>query len=374
MPLGQPDKPMTLSIGERLLQADDRPSGFDYLRLILATAVFMFHVPVINLGDAVGHKLWLSWLRPVFAIVLPMFFALSGFLVAGSLVRCKTLISFLGLRVFRIVPALAVEVLLSALILGPIFTTKPLSEYFSSRSFFTYFLNIAGDVHFNLPGVFADNPHPSIVNGQLWTVPWELRCYMLLAAIAFFGVFRNLFMLVSSIAIICVVALVHDLIYPPDVWVSVHGIILVEAFIVGVAFFRLKNKIRLSAALFTLSLIATVALLSLPYGDYFVACPAAYVTVYLGLLNPSRNKLLLSGDYSYGIYLYGFPIQQAVVAAAPSLSLAIHTIVALPLTVAFATGSWWLIEKRVLSLRRWLLALEAYLLNGVERLGGGLPQ
>ena len=85
----------------------------------------------------------------------------------------------------------------------------------------------------NLPGVFADNPHPSIVNGQLWTVPWELRCYMLLAAIAFFGVFRNLFMLVSSIAVICVVALAHDLIYPPDVWVSVHGIILVEAFIVG---------------------------------------------------------------------------------------------------------------------------------------------
>jgi peptidoglycan/LPS O-acetylase OafA/YrhL len=314
------------------------------------------------------------WLRPVFAIVLTLFFALSGFLVAGSLVRCKTLISFLGLRVFRIVPALAVEVLLSALILGPIFTTKPLSEYFSSRSFFTYFLNIAGDVHFNLPGVFTDNPHPSIVNGQLWTVPWELRCYMLLAAIAFFGVFRNLFMLVSSIAIICVVALVHDLIYPPDVWVSVHGIILVEAFIVGVAFFRLKNKIRLSAALFTLSLIATVALLSLPYGDYFVACPAAYVTFYLGLLNPSRNKLLLSGDYSYGIYLYGFPIQQAVVAAAPSLSLAIHTIVAFPLAVAFATGSWWLIEKRVLSLRRWLLALEAYLLNGVERLGGRLAQ
>lgn len=177
---------MTLSIGERLLQAEDRPSGFDYLRLILATAVFIFHVPVINLGDAVGHKLWLSWLRPVFAIVLPMFFALSGFLVAGSPVRCKTLISFLGLRVFRIVPALTVEVLLSALILGPIFTTKPLSEYFSSRSFFTYFLNVAGDVHFNLPGVFADNPHPSIVNGQLWTVPWELRCYMLLAAIAFF--------------------------------------------------------------------------------------------------------------------------------------------------------------------------------------------
>ena len=57
------------------------------------------------------------------------------------------------------------------------------------------------------------------------------RCFW--PRLPFFGVFRNLFMLVSSIAVICVVALAHDLIYPPDVWVSVHGIILVDAFIVG---------------------------------------------------------------------------------------------------------------------------------------------
>lgn len=359
---------MTVSIEERLLETNGRPSGFDYLRLVLATTIFLIHVPVISFG---ASKLSFSSLRPVVAIVLPMFFTLSGFLVAGSLDRCKTLVSFLGLRTLRIVPALAVEVLLSALLLGPYFTTKHLSEYFSSRSFFSYFLNIAGDVHFSLPGVFVDNPHPSVVNEQLWTVPWELRCYLLLAVIALLGVFRNSLMLVSSIVIICVAVLAHDVIYPPDVWVSVHGIILVEAFIVGVAFFRLKNKIRLNTGLFILSLIATIALLLLPYGDNFVACPAAYVTVYLGLLNPSRNKLLLSGDYSYGIYLYGFPIQQAVAAATPSLrSVAVDLLVALPLTVAFATGSWWLIEKHALGLRRWLPAVEAYLLDQVERFVG----
>jgi peptidoglycan/LPS O-acetylase OafA/YrhL len=356
---------MRVSIDERLLQANGRPSGFDYLRLALATAVFLLHIPLIDFGDAAANKLWLPWLRPVSAIVLPMFFALSGFLVAGSLVRARTLISFIGLRIVRIVPALTVEVLLSALILGPLFTTMRLSQYFSSRGFFIYFLNAVGDVHYHLPGVFADNPYPNIVNGQLWTVPLELRCYVLLAVIALLGIFRNSLILVSAIIIICAAVLCRDLMFPPEVWVTVHGAILVEAFVVGVALFRLKKKIPHSAGLFVLSSLATIALLALPYGDYFVAAPATYVTVYCGLLNPDRNKLLLSGDYSYGIYLYGFPIQQAIAAAAPSLrSVAVSLVVALPLTVVCAMASWWLIERPALSRRRtWLPAVEAYLLN-----------
>jgi peptidoglycan/LPS O-acetylase OafA/YrhL len=60
-----------------------------------------------------------------------------------------------------------------------------------------------------------------------------------------------------------------------------------------------------------------MALLLVPNGDYLIAFPVAYMTIYLGLLNPGRQKLLLSGDYSYGIFLYGYPIQQAVAAFGP---------------------------------------------------------
>jgi peptidoglycan/LPS O-acetylase OafA/YrhL len=306
-----------------------------------------------------------------------MFFALSGFLVAGSLARCKTLVSFLGLRVLRIVPALAAEVFLSGIILGSLFTTLPLRRYFLSWGLVKYFLNIVGDVQFSLPGVFYSNPHPGVVNQQLWTVPWELDCYILLAALALVGIVRKPIVLVGTIVVICIAALLNDLFDPPQLWVNVHGIILVESFIVGVAFFCFRTAIKVSGAIFILSLAATMALLfvpygtDFPYGDYFVACPAAYVTVYLGLLNPARDKILLSGDYSYGIYLYGFPIQQAVSAAAPSLrSVTFCLLVALPLTVAFAAGSWWLVEKRALRLRRWLPAVEAYLLNRGEKLLG----
>jgi peptidoglycan/LPS O-acetylase OafA/YrhL len=95
-------------------------------------------------------------------------------------------------------PALTVEVLLSALVLGPVLTTASLENYFLSADFRLYFLNILGDIHYHLPGVFLSNP-VTVVNGQLWTVPWELVCYIVLAALAVTGVFRRRHWLVLSL-------------------------------------------------------------------------------------------------------------------------------------------------------------------------------
>lgn len=325
------------------------------MRVAFALAVVSLHFVVIDYGDAFASGFWLTWRRPIAAMVLPMFFALSGFLVAGSLFRSKTLIAFLGLRTIRIVPALAVEIVLSAFILGPMFTTFPLQEYFGDRLFYRYFFNIIGHVQFVLPGVFALNPHPNVVNEQLWTIPWELRCYILIAAMSLLAIFRNrihllLFALAFNAAAVC-----YYQIKPPDVWVSVHGIILVESFLAGIILFVFRDKVQHSAGLCIISCIAVIALLSVPHGDYFVSLPAAYVTVYLGLLNPVRNKIVLSGDYSYGIYLYGFPIQQAIAYVNNThRSWYLDVLYVLPLTLGVAIASWWIVEKPSLSLRKYL--------------------
>jgi peptidoglycan/LPS O-acetylase OafA/YrhL len=113
-------------------------------------------------------------------MILPMFFALSGFLVTGSLFRTRTLTEFIALRLLRLVPALAVEVTLSAVVLGALFTSLPIGQYFSDPAFWKYFLNIAGRIHYSLPGVFQDNPIP-IVNISLWTIPYELEWYLISA-------------------------------------------------------------------------------------------------------------------------------------------------------------------------------------------------
>ena len=102
----------------------------------------------------------------MFALV-GAFFALSGFLVAGSALRTKSVRVFLSFRVLRIVPALMTEVALSALVLGPIVTVKPLAQYFSGAEFYQYFGNILGLVRYPLPGVFANNPRANFVNANL---------------------------------------------------------------------------------------------------------------------------------------------------------------------------------------------------------------
>jgi len=150
----------------------------------------------------------------------------------------------------------------------------------------------------------------------------------------------------------------------PDDWVAVHGIILVEAFLAGIVVFVFSDKLPHTMWLFLASLIATTALLLIPRGDYFVAFPAAYVTIYLGLLNPPRMHVVLSGDYSYGIYLYGFPIQQAVAYAnGGSRSWYLDMLYVVPLTAMAAAASWWFVEKPALSLRKYLPGLEATFLR-----------
>src|SRR5262249_19035746 len=151
----QPGRRATMTLGEKLAQSAGRPTGFDYLRLGLSVAVVCMHSAITSYGQPADFALWLSPLRAPLRLILPMFFALSGYLVAGSLLRSTSLVQFLGLRVLRIYPALSVEVLLSALLLGPLLTSEPVVRYITSQTFLAYLLNVTGHIHYQLPGVFT---------------------------------------------------------------------------------------------------------------------------------------------------------------------------------------------------------------------------
>jgi peptidoglycan/LPS O-acetylase OafA/YrhL len=118
-------------------------------------------------------------------------------------------------------------------------------------------------------------------------------------------------------------------------------------------------------------------MLLLPHGAYYVAMPATYVTIYLGLLNPVRNKYLLSGDYSYGLYLYGYPVQQVFASLGPwTHHWYLNLLVSLPATFLVAGLSWHVVEKRALGLRRHLPRIERRLVllaRGTDRSSPGLP-
>ena len=350
-----------MTIDGKLALAGGRPTGFDYLRLVLAAAVIFVHGVDVTQGQAAGNALMQNSWRAIIMPIVPMFFALSGFLVAGSLYRCRSLVSFLGLRVLRLFPALACEVALSAFILGPIFTTVALSEYFTSPVFYNYFFNMVGLIQYILPGVFTGNPWAQTVNAQLWTVPYELECYISIAVLAVIGITRRrawlagFVLLLQAGFIICLVFGIPQINF---------GRLSVLCFLAGIVFYCYSDKIPMHAGLFALSAASVLGLMLFPGMEYLAALPAVYATVYLGTLNPRKPRFIFGGDYSYGIYLYGFPIQQALVVLVPGLAWYENATAGVLVSLGFAYLSWWWIEKPALGLKPALLRLEARALAG----------
>src|SRR5450631_549649 len=358
------------TLSDRIRETAGRSSGFDYLRLCLSISVVLLHTVGVSYG---GHaeKAYFddTVLKPFYRLVLPMFFALSGYLVAGSLVRSKTIGAFLGLRIIRIYPALAVEVVLSAFILGPLLTTLPLADYFSHVQFRQYLLNVFGDVHFFLPGVFADNPIPLKVNAQLWTVPYELLCYIGLTCLALTGVVKK-----RGISVLAVIFMSGVLIADRFAKYNGHfletrgvfiGLLLVVCFLAGVVMFLYRDIIPWSGKLAAASAMIAMTLVSvIPLGDYAAPVPIAYMTVYLGLTNFRRAGLLRYGDLSYGIFLYGFVVQQTVAHVLPwSRYWYLNFAISLPLTVLVAAVSWRYVERPALGLRSQLTRIETWYLS-----------
>ena len=366
--------------------------GFDLMRIALAFIILYFHCWFIAAGGA-------SWLGPEFGhaainapgattsavmhsgsvlwqklhdarlalvfnhtdthygdILVPMFFALSGFLVTGSAFRTRLIRSFLTFRILRIVPALFTEVTLSALFLGPLLTVYPLAKYFSDEKFFAYFGNIFGFVHYELPGLFLSNPAPIIVNGNLWTLPPEFYCYLITAAMLVSGIlfdrfaFSILFLISSLFFFVANLFVSFD-----DQITGHHAPIIVYYFFCGSMLYHWREYVPYNRWLF-IGAIGAVYLHYMSSGGHLFIFPVfvTYITIFLGLTNLPRIPVIQSGDYSYGVYLYGFPITQALVNVAPQLRG--HGIwvaaTAIPLTFAFAGLSWHLVEKPMLALKR----------------------
>ncbi len=351
------------SIEQRLIDAGMRPSGFDYMRLALALSVIFFHSTEFSSRTpalpALHHGPFALWDLSI----IPMFFALSGFLVAGSLDRARSLLDFIGLRVLRIFPALAVDTLFSAMILGLTLTTLPPGAYLSSPGFRAYFLNMVGDIHYFLPGVFGSNPHP-FVNVQLWTIPYELGCYLGLIGLALAGVYRRrgLFLVVTIVLVLLLQSVLPDADYR-------HGLV-VPSFLAGVAMHLYRDRVPWSPWIFLLCLLAMETTILVPHMARCLPLPLAYATVFLGTLNPKKIWPISAGDYSYGMYLYGFPMAQALIATVPAARVWYVDFV---LTTLAAGGlaflSWHVVEKKCLGLKPELFAFNARLQGFWRRLG-----
>lgn len=340
--------------------------GFDHLRLALALLIFNVHASAVINGRSAQAEVivtaqsnsptagWDNWRAPIYIMFVPMFFALSGFLVSGSALRLRDLRRFIGARMLRIIPALFIEVCLSAVAIGPIFTTLTLSDYFLNQQFFSYFGNIVGHIQYELPGVFLNNPIPRIVNNSLWTLPVEFYCYIFMTTAMISGLIydKRLFLVFFVVATIATTAMNYR--YE---WSSHRGnytlIIILYYFLCGCIFYLYRNVIKISFIYVLIAVVLAYALIYTKSLALIAPLFLTYVTIGIGMLRLPKIPVVSVGDYSYGVYLYGFPISQSVIALLPAIksSPLLFKATAIGITFGFAYISWNVIEKKALLLK-----------------------
>jgi peptidoglycan/LPS O-acetylase OafA/YrhL len=288
-------------------------NNFDQVRLFGAILVIYGHAYALSGGVVPGFAA-----NAVSTIGVKIFFSISGYLVALSWLRDPNIARFLFRRFLRIFPALIVIVLLSAFVMGPILTRLSLGEYFSNPLTYFYLKNIALYINYYLPGLFAGNVYPGAVNGSLWSLPAEFAMYLLtpiliggaslIAGRGAFAVIGGVFIAVGFWLTSVMPQFIY-VVYATDVWTWLS---VAPYFLMGMmyAVCRLDRMLSIyigSAGLFALAVFET----SVPVKEAALLVILPYFSLSFGMgLAPALHKLTRGTDLSYGLFLYGFPVEQ----------------------------------------------------------------
>lgn len=322
-------------------------NNFDFLRIIAALMVLFAHqYTLLGRGaPAIAGRFDSG------GIAMYTFFAISGYLVVQSWSVDPHVWRFMARRALRIWPALIFTTVVCAFVLGPLVSTLPASEYFKSHETYKYlsWLRLRSD--FDLPGVFANLPFPNAVNGSLWSVPLEVHWYWILLLIGVFGLMRYRWLVV---AITLGFAVYHFGIYHAETnkpqWTNEYGLF----FCTGACLYLLRDlwvDRRLAIAASVTVLAATVAAFGHQVIAAWIAWP--FLVIALGTAStPILRSFGRFGDFSYGAYVFAFPVQQTLIwATAAKWSVGQYLPGVTAITLALAFVSWHCVEKPALRLK-----------------------
>ena len=334
--------------------AEHRSNNFDALRLFAALLVIWSHQFSV-MGQPV--HLILNGNEPG-AVGVVLFFAISGYLVTLSWLTDPNVLRFATRRVLRIWPGLLVAVLACVAILGPLVTQVPQQQYWKSPVTWDYFSNLWLQIRYALPGVFETNPIASSVNGPLWTIPLEVTCYVGLATLGLLGATKTRWF--GPIAFLLLLGYLqwrympHDGKHTPE-WSSLLQYSVM--FAIGSSLACLRS-VWISRRLIAAIVIALAMLALRSYGPSVMAgqtplmTAAALAVIWGTACTPVLHRFGRFGDFSYGMYIYAFPVQQLVVwASGNRLEFSTALSLTLVCTLVLAAMSWHLVEKPALAFK-----------------------
>lgn len=329
--------------------------NFLLLRFIAASLVIYSHSYALSGGTQKFDVFQqVGWHTYAGKIAVELFFCVSGFLVTASLVRWHDTLGFLKARALRLLPAYAVCVTVSAYVLGPLITKLSLAEYLLDPRTPSYVYSNLGMRHlqWSLPAVeFSTGAYHDTMNGSFWSLPVESTMYLWLATLGFIGVYRRTWLATCVVLTLAVVAGKYW-IQMPILTANPRHLPYVAMFALGSLAYLHSRSIPISHA----GMLACIALAWAMHGETFLADTSmalalAYFCFWFAYCLPWHgfNRF---GDYSYGIYLWGFPCQQLVARWLGPGEAWRMTLLALPFALLVAMASWHLVESPALRLKQ----------------------
>jgi peptidoglycan/LPS O-acetylase OafA/YrhL len=332
-------------------------NNYDFLRLFAAFSIIFYH------SFSLLHKRNLEPLNHLThgelnlgLLGLSIFFCISGFLIAKSAARSPGVINYLWKRLLRVQPLLIVTCMLTVF-MCVFFTNLSVKNYFLNANTWYYFRNIMPvfGLQFTLPGVFIHNIAENGVNGSLWTLILEERLYLLMC-IFFLLRKKNSTYLVLFIAVLNLFCLGNRFFFDGEMVPYFSGLpfFYILLFLNSAALYFLKINLSDSLISFiSISLIVFVMCVLFPPLNflYFFSIPVLVNSI--AQIKGITNYAGKYGDFTYGIYVFSFPVQQMFIASGTGKQnpylLFIYTLL---IVVPIAVLSWNLVEKKFLRLKK----------------------
>ncbi|WP_432843719.1 acyltransferase family protein [Dactylosporangium sp. CA-092794] len=352
-----------------------RDNALNFMRLCFALLVMVGHAGVIGWGPAANPVR-----LPIDAggVAVTGFFGLSGFLISRSGRRSGAL-RFVWHRVLRIFPGYWVCLVVTAFGLAPLLfwyehgTTGGFLHSGPGPAGYVYHNFLTDQLQSDVSRVTGDAPFGNALNGSLWTLKSELSCYLLVLVLAATTLLRRArwVVLLPGAGLLSVIVwdTFHEPVVPGPIaavtpfhvpvlgwYLRYYVVAFGLAFVLGMAADVYRSVIPLNDVLGAASLALTAVSLWLGwplFGPFIVAY--VYLLLWAGARLPGPlRRIGRRNDYSYGVYIYAFPIQQALaILGVPRFGWTVYLLTSVAAVAVVAGCSWHLVERPAMTARNW---------------------
>ncbi|HXJ32697.1 MAG TPA: acyltransferase [Candidatus Eisenbacteria bacterium] len=341
-------------MGRTLATAYDRGrNNFDALRFALATLVLWSHA--YSLDAELDPLLAFSGRQMSGgAVGVEGFFIVSGFLVTQSWLGTAGLARFAEKRARRVLPGLLVAMAVGVFAIGPFVTTQPLGTYLTSARTWLHFPGLFAHAWSAVPGVFPRNTFKNQLNGSLWSLRYEIACYVMTGIVGMLGrrIWRPAVIAIAA-GSVAGNALLHASGVAAPTWAS-WGAKLLACYATGMALYEFRDHVPYRGALAAAAAVALLVAARAGGLVWIFPVAGAYLLLYLACASwLPLARFGRFGDFSYGLYLYAYPVQQVILHVfGPKLPERPFFVAAFLVTLPFAIASWHLVEAPMLDRSR----------------------